>query len=118
MNQHAEQWVTSIEGYLDTLRAALPTLSVDVQALRSACNAGHLDDAAARLAAAEKIMPSAGALQMCVHGLYVSMRQLNLSLHEDVVESFRAKTALLEAQASLGEADVRTTEVVTSGHKS
>lgn len=105
MNQHAEQWVTSIEGYLNTLRAALPTLSVDVQALRSACNAGHLDDADARMDAAEKVMPSVGALHMCVHGLSVSMAQLQASLSQDVVDCFRARTALLMAQASLHEAD-------------
>lgn len=108
MNQHAQQWVTSIEAYLNTLREAIPTLSVDVQALRSACNAGHLDDADERMAAAEKIMPPVDALHMCVHELNVSMAQLSLSLREDVVESFRAKTALLEARASLAEADEST----------
>jgi hypothetical protein len=118
MNQHAQQWVTSIEGYLSTLRAALPSLSVDVQALRSACTAGQLDDADARMAAAEKVMPAVDALHMCVHGINVSMMQLRLSLHQDVVESFRAKTALLEAQASPDKADVRATEVVNNGHKS
>jgi hypothetical protein len=117
MSQHAQQLVTSIEGYLNTLRDALPTLSVDVQALRSACNAGHLDDADARMEAAEKVMPSMRALHMCVHGLDVSMAQLNASLSEDVVKCFKARTELLMAQASLDEADVPATEVVISGHQ-
>ncbi len=118
MNQHADQLVTSIESYLNTLRAALPTLSVDVQALRSACNAGQLDDADVRMAAAEKVMPEVRKLHTCVHGLNVSMTQLQLSMREDVVECFRARAALLEAQASLDHADVRAIKETRSGDKS
>lgn len=118
MNQHAQQLVASIEGYLKTLHAALPTLSVDVQALRNACNAGQLDDADVRMAAAEKVMPEVRKLHTCVHGLNVSMTQLQLSMREDVVECFKARTALLEVQASLDHADVFANQGTRSGDKS